>query len=126
VGQLSAVPKPVLHQIAPPLRPAPEELHRILGVRDLAEHENSDLRAGRTKLRGDPDTLVGTGRRHADIRKHDIRLLLLHRSAQRLEIAALVHDLDVVLAGEDAGDALSGEIAVVCDQNADRHWALHS
>ena len=121
--QLTAVPKPVLDEIPSPLRPSPEQLHRVLGIRDLAEHKYGDIREGGAKLRGDPDALVGAGRRHAHVRQHHIRLLLLHRLPERLDVPALADDLDVVLVGEDARDALPGQIAVVCDQNPDRHWS---
>jgi hypothetical protein len=123
VRQLAAVPEPVLDEIASPLGPPLEELHRVLSVRDLAEHEHGHVGEGAAKLRRDPDALVGAGRRHAYVGEHDIRLLLLHRIPERLGVAALAHDLDVILLGEDARDALPGQIAVVCDQNPDRHWS---
>jgi hypothetical protein len=123
VRQLAAVPEPVLDEIAPALGSALEQLHRVLGVRDLAEHEHGDVGAGVPKFRRNPDALVGARRRHANVREHDIRLQLLHRLPERLDVAALAHDLDVILVGEDARDALPGEVAVVCDQNPDRHWS---
>jgi hypothetical protein len=121
VDELIAVPKRVLDEIPPPLRSAFEELHRVLRVRDLAEHEHGDLRGGVAELRRDLDAFVGPRRRHADVRQHHIRLLLLHGSPDGRQVVALSHDVDVVRTGEDPGDPLPREIAVVSDQYSDRH-----
>ncbi len=74
-----------------------------------------------TKLGRDLDALIRPGRGHADIRHHDIGLELRHRPPERLQVLALVHDLDVVLVFEDPRDALARQIAVVRDQHADGH-----
>ncbi len=118
------MPEPVLDDIASALRSLLEELHRVLHVRDLAEHEHADLGKGGTELRRDPDALVRSGRRHADVREHDVRLLLVHGLPKGLHVRALGDDVDVVLVGEDPRDALAGKVAVVSDQHTDRHRSI--
>jgi hypothetical protein len=115
------VPELVLDEIAPALRPVPEELLRVFGLGNLAEHEHADRGVGGAKIRCDPETFVGQVGRHADVRNDDVRLLLLHGLPQGLQIPALADDVDVVLTGEDPRDPLAREVAVVCDQDADRH-----
>jgi hypothetical protein len=124
VGQLIPAPEAVLHDIASAVRPSLEELHRVRRIRDLAEHEHADIRMRRPELGRNPDALVRAGRRHADVGHHDVGLVLVHSPAERVQIVALLDDVDVVLVLEDPRDALTGQIAVVCDQDADGHGSL--
>jgi hypothetical protein len=124
VGQLIPAPEAVLHDVASALRPALEELHRVRRIRDLAEHEHADLRMRLPELGRNLDTFVRAGRGHADVGHHDVGFVLLHGSAERVQILALLDDVDVVLVLEDPRDALAGQVAVIRHQDADGHGSL--
>jgi hypothetical protein len=121
MGQLIPAPEAVLHDVAPALGSSLEELHRVRRVRDLAEHEHADLRMRLPELGRNLDAFVRAGRRHADVGHDDVGLVLLHGPAERVQILALLDDVDVVLVLEDPRDALAGQVAVIRDQDADGH-----
>jgi len=79
-----------------------------------------------TELGRDLNAFIRPGRRHADVRHDHVGLELRHRPPERLQILALVHELDVGLVLEDPRDALACQIAVVCDQHADGHESFSS
>jgi len=79
-----------------------------------------------TELGRDLNAFIRPGRRHADVRHHHVGLQLHHRPPERLQVLALVHELDVGLVLEDPRDALACQIAVVCNQHADGHGRFSS
>jgi hypothetical protein len=74
-----------------------------------------------TELGRELDAFIRPGRGHTDVRHHHVGLELRHGPPERLQILALVHELDVGLVFEDPRDALARQIAVVRDQHADGH-----
>jgi hypothetical protein len=78
VRELLLVVHPLLEQIGPLGGSVSEQRKRVVGLGELAEHDYAHLRVRLAQFLGDLNSLVGAGRRHADVRHDDVRALLFH------------------------------------------------
>ena len=67
-------------------------------------------------LRGD-ESLVGVGRRHADVDDRHVGVVLVHRAQQLVAVVGLRRDVEARLL-QERGDALAHEQVVVRDHDA--------
>ena len=95
VEQLAAVVDALLEQVCPAGRPALQQFEDVRGLGVLAEDDDADLRMCLAEPRGDADTLVFAGRRHADVGHHDVRTLVFNRRDQSRALAHGGNRLDV-------------------------------
>jgi hypothetical protein len=94
----------------------------IAGLDVLAQQENAHLRVRAPAVCGDPDSLVGVGRRHPDIGEHDLREVLRDGVERLVEVGAGGDDLEVSGGVEHAADSLADQEAVVGEDDPDpRH-----
>ena len=119
--QLLEILDALLQQVRPPLSARVEQGERVPRVRVLAEDDDADLRVRLSQpLRG-LDSLVGAARRHADVGEDDVRPFRLDGGEQRVEIATRGRDLNLRMRLEQTADALSDEVVVLREHEADRH-----
>ena len=116
-GELVHVRDPVLQQVADAFRVLGQELHRVARLHVLREHEHARAREALADLLGRAQTLVGLGRRHADVHDRHARLVHRHVSEQVLRGAGLGRHLEAGLL-EQARDALAKEDRVVGEDDA--------
>ena len=100
-----------------------QERQCVLGLRELVEEHDARAGMGLAQPVGDLDALVGLRRRHADVRQHDVGLVLVDGGEQRREVTAGRHDRDVVVIGQELRDPLADEDAVLGDGDAHGHFA---
>ena len=90
----------------------------------LAEDDDADGGLGRPQLVGQPDPLVGVTRRHSDVGDDDIGTSRLDPRTRRVEIAVGRDEIEILDRLEHADDSLAREIAVLGEDDADRHEAI--
>src|ERR1022692_1862289 len=98
-----------------------EQRQCVLWLRVLAQDHNAHLGTLGTQALGGPKALVGPGRWHPDIGDHDRRAVLLDSSLQPGEVDATLDQLDLVRGLEQLPDALSQQVIVLGEDDADRH-----
>ena len=120
-AELGLILEAFLEEIRSAVRARVEESHRVTRLGVLAEHDDAHVGMLVPQLGGEADPLVGVRGRHPDVRQDDVRLGALDGGSQLVEVARHLHDLDVFDVVEDADDPLTGEEAVLGDDDADRH-----
>jgi hypothetical protein len=117
LGEVVDVGDAVLEQVADALGALGQQLHGVLGLGVLREHDDADARVGLADAARGAHALVGVGRRHANVDDGDVGL----------DRGDVVHEIDGVLGlGDDlearvrehARDALAHESRIVGDNHA--------
>jgi hypothetical protein len=89
----------------------------------VAEHHDPDVRARLAQALRGLDAFVMPARRHADIGKNDVGILGFDSHEERVEVPASGYYFELGLALEQSPDALAHEVAVLGEDEADRHAA---
>ena len=63
-----------------------EQSERVRGLEVVTQDDDADVRVRLLQLSSGPDTLVGAGRRHADVGEDDVGFVLGDESKQRVEV----------------------------------------
>ena len=108
----------VLEQIGAPVGTVLEQREGVARSGELAEHDDARRRMALAEAGGGPDAFVGTGRWHADVRDDDVRCELVDEGNQLVERSGDARHDEVVLGGEETGNRLADEVAVVGDDDA--------
>ncbi len=116
-GELAGLRDPVLQQVRAPGRPRLEETERVLGVGVLAEHHDAELRMSLARPGGEPDALVGSAWRHADVGDDDVGLQLVGGLLERLQLVAVRDRLDVRLGVDQLPQSLADEVVILPDDH---------
>ena len=87
----------LLQEVGAPVRSSVEEPQGVLRLGVLAQHDHADVRVEVAQRVGGLQPLVGSARRHADVRHDDVGPLALDGGQECIEIAARRDDLDVGL-----------------------------
>ena len=104
-----------LQQIGASGRAVLEQLERVVRAHVLADDEDPDLGMSLPQSRRRLDAFVRARRRHPDVRDHDVRPVPLDGIQERLEIGAVLQNLDFVLPLERAPDSLADEVGILRD-----------
>ncbi|BDZ49452.1 hypothetical protein GCM10025867_16930 [Frondihabitans sucicola] len=108
---------PVFQQVADPRGPRVEEVGRVVGLRVLAEQQDSDGRVRALDRDTGPDALVSEGRRHPDVEDGEVGFGRAEIGHQRLGVAVGADDVVARLL-EETGDTLAEENGVVGQDDA--------
>ena len=119
VGEVVDVGDAVLEQVADAVGALREQLHRVLGLGVLREHDDAHARVRLADAPRGAHALVGVRRRHADVDHGDVRLERADRVHQVDGVLGLCDDLEARIR-EHACDALAHECGIVGDRDAQR------
>src|SRR6476646_5081075 len=90
-----------------------------MGADVLADHHDADAGMVLSQRRGLPYSLVGVGRRHADVRDHDVGPVLVDGLEERPQVGAVLGDLDLLrVLLERAAQPFPDEEGVLRDHHA--------
>ena len=90
-----------------------EQLERVGRIDVLADHQEARVRVLRAQQLGQPEPLLATGGRHADVGDHDVHGPLPDHLPQRFTVRHGGNQLDLVVAVEDPLDPFAYEEVVV-------------
>src|ERR1019366_2877924 len=120
-GELLDIRDVVLEQVTDSGSAAPQQLVRILGLRELGEQDDPGAWViGADLLRG-VQALDGMIGRHPDIRNHDVRPELADGGEQAVEIVGARHQLYLWRGREQRRSALPEQVVILREHDTNRH-----
>jgi len=123
IAQGARLAQPFLEDVAPSGRSLREQRHHVCRLHALAEDDHTQVGMGMSQLGREPNSLVGVGRRHADVGQHDVRFQGGDRLSECVQVVRRRQELDAFHPLQEPRDPLADEVVGLPDDDADRHHA---
>ena len=119
LDEVADVGHPVLEQIADPRRVVGQELGGVAGLDVLREQQDAQTFVATAQLDRGPQSLVGEGRRHADVDHRHVRPFPFDRAPQGIGVRHGVGDGEPPV-GQKLDEAVAEDGRVFGDDDAQR------